>query len=84
MGDDGAEGGRLLRSSMPPIDPQDGEPGRREDDRVAERPGRVSIERNGQEYLVTINGAAFVALSRAQAEGIARRMRGGTRPLRVI
>ncbi|MEB2283734.1 MAG: hypothetical protein OZ922_03530 [Myxococcales bacterium] len=38
-------------------------------------PSRVTIERNGQEYLVTINGAVFVALSRAQAESIARRIR---------
>ena len=36
---------------------------------------RVSIERNGEEYLVTINGAAFVALSRPEAEAIARRTR---------
>lgn len=34
---------------------------------------RISIERNGEEYLVMINGAAFVALSRSQAEAIARR-----------
>lgn len=33
----------------------------------------VSIEPNGREYLVTINGAVFVALSAAQAESMRRR-----------
>ena len=41
--------------------------------------GRVSIEPNGREYLVMVNGAPFLALSREQAEAIARR-RG--RPVR--
>ncbi|MEO6029773.1 MAG: hypothetical protein ABIR79_23135 [Candidatus Binatia bacterium] len=36
----------------------------------------VTIEPNGSEYLVTIKGAVFVALSRAQAEALAVRMRG--------
>ncbi|MCC6846952.1 MAG: hypothetical protein IT294_00525 [Deltaproteobacteria bacterium] len=49
----------------------------RNDERPVELPGRVSIERNGDEYLVMINGAAFVALSRAQAEAIARRSAAG-------
>ncbi len=34
------------------------------------------IQANGLEYLVTINGSVFVALSLAQAETIASRMRG--------
>jgi hypothetical protein len=34
------------------------------------------IQANGSEWLVTINGAVFLALSRAQAETIAYRMSG--------
>lgn len=41
--------------------------------RSPEGRSRVTIERNGEEYLVIINGAAFIALSRAQAEAIVRR-----------
>jgi hypothetical protein len=45
---------------------------------------RTVIEQNGSEYLVTINGAVFLALSLAQAEAMARRVvrarpRNGTR-----
>ncbi len=36
----------------------------------------VLIEKNGDEYLVTINGAVFLALSLAAAEAIARRRSG--------
>ena len=37
------------------------------------------IQANGSEYLVTINGSVFVALSLAQAETIAYRTRGKPR-----
>ena len=43
-------------------------------DRVIPRSG-VRIDPNGEEYLVTINGSVFVALSRRQAEAIASRTR---------
>jgi hypothetical protein len=33
------------------------------------------IQRNGQEYLVTINGSVFLALTLAEAEAIVKRMR---------
>ena len=39
----------------------------------ADRPRTPIIEANGSEYLVTINGSVFVALSLAQAETIAYR-----------
>jgi hypothetical protein len=39
------------------------------------RPRDPLIEANGSEYLVTINGSVFLALSLTQAEGIAYRMR---------
>jgi hypothetical protein len=38
---------------------------------------RVRVEPNGREFLVIINGSAFVALSRSAAHAIARRTRGG-------
>ena len=37
----------------------------------------VTIERNGSEFLVTINGAVFVALSVDAANALAHRMRRG-------
>ena len=46
---------------------------------AAARCRRPVIEPNGKEYLVTMNGAVFVALSRAQAEAIASRMSGRSR-----
>lgn len=47
-----------------------------DDDTHDLRGHEVTIEPNGSEYLVTINGAVFVALSRAAAEAFAVRMRG--------
>ena len=46
-------------------------------ERYADR--RVSIEPNGREFLVMVNGAPFLALSREQAEAIARRARRRSR-----
>jgi hypothetical protein len=40
------------------------------------------IEQNGQEYLVTINGEVFLALSFAGAEAIARRAIASRRGVR--
>lgn len=37
------------------------------------------IEPNGSEYLVTVNGSVFLALTRAAAERMARRMSGPRR-----
>lgn len=41
-------------------------------------PRSALIERNGDEYLVTINGAVFLALSLAGAQAIARRSGHGS------
>lgn len=38
-------------------------------------PGRVVIQPNGQEYIVMVNGSAFLALTLAEAEAIMTRMR---------
>lgn len=42
--------------------------------RWPERRRDPTIERNGGEYLVTINGSVFVALSLAEAESVAYRL----------
>lgn len=44
-----------------------------------DRPRHPVIEANGAEYLVTINGSVFLALSLAQAETIAHRTRSKPR-----
>ncbi len=82
MGDDQPEAGSLDVATMALLDPEIPADGSDERSSAAVLPSRVSIERNGEEYLVTINGATFVALSRAQAESIARRTRGRPQPQR--
>ena len=55
-------------------------PGTRPDeDAPAAPPRAATIEPNGSEYLVTINGAVFVTLSLAEAEAFAERMRSAHR-----
>jgi hypothetical protein len=39
-------------------------------------PARVVIQPNGQEYIVMVNGSAFLALTLAEAEAIVTRLRG--------
>ena len=47
-------------------------------DALPEPRQRTVIEKNGSEYLVTINGCVFLALSLAGAAAIARRLPHGS------